>query len=281
MVEAYAFAGTTMTVLVPGAASGGAFTMLHVIKPNGCSTPPHSHDAEAEISYVLAGTLGVETEGRRASVGAGECVTLPPTRPHRLFNDSGADVREFLLCAPAQFDRFVAAAGTPVAPYAQPAAMTDADRKRLVATAPEFGIQLLGSVSPQDAAHPIAPRAPETLDLPGMAFHVLARLGNTGADLVLLRGSLAPGSNLTLNSDSDPGCLFVIDGELEVAHADIPDDWKRLRPDQAIAVEPAARYTARACGPTPVNLLMVTTMRMVRKFATVSSTASGAPASGD
>ena len=88
MVEAYAFAGTTMTVLMPGAASGGAFTVLHVIKPNGCSTPPHSHEAEVEIPYVLAGTLGVETEGRRASVSAGECVTLPPARPHRLFNDS-------------------------------------------------------------------------------------------------------------------------------------------------------------------------------------------------
>ena len=281
MVEAYAFAGTTMTVLMPGAASGGAFTVLHVIKPNGCSTPPHSHEAEVEIPYVLAGTLGVETEGRRASVSAGECVTLPPARPHRLFNDSGADVREFLLCAPAQFDRFVAAAGTPVAPYAQPAAMADADRKRLVAKAPEFGIELLASASPQDAAHSIAPRAPETVNLPGMPLDVLARLGNTDADLVLLRGSLASGSSLNLHSQGDPGCLFVIDGELEVAHAEMPDTWKRLCPNQAIAVEPAARYTARACGPTPINLLMVTTMRIVRKFATVSSTAAGAPASGD
>jgi quercetin dioxygenase-like cupin family protein len=143
MVEAYAFAGTTMTVLIPGAATGGAFTVLHVVKPTGSLTPPHSHDAETEVPYVLSGTLGVEREGRTTAIAAGTCMVLPPTWPHRLLNDSGATVRELLLCAPAYFDRFVASAGTPVEPYAQPVAMTAEDRQRLVAKAPEFGIQLL------------------------------------------------------------------------------------------------------------------------------------------
>ena len=35
--RAYAFAGTTMTVLVSGEETGGAFTVLHVIKPPGSS----------------------------------------------------------------------------------------------------------------------------------------------------------------------------------------------------------------------------------------------------
>ena len=61
MLKAYAFAGTTMTILVPGKATNGAFTILHVIKPNGSSTPLHSHDDETELSYVLSGSLGVET----------------------------------------------------------------------------------------------------------------------------------------------------------------------------------------------------------------------------
>ena len=150
MVEAYALAGTTMTILVPGEVTGGAFTVLHVIKPTGCSTPPHSHDVETEVPYVLSGTLGVETEGHSIAVAAGSCIVLAPARPHRLFNESGAPVHEFLLCTPAYFDRFVAAAGTPVEPYAQPTPMTGEDRQRLVTLAPEFGIQLLSTATPRD-----------------------------------------------------------------------------------------------------------------------------------
>ena len=275
MVEAYAFAGTTMTVLVPGQATGGAFTVLHVIKPSGCSTPPHSHDAETELPYVLAGTLRVETEGRRTSVGIGECVKLPPGRPHRLFNESGADVREFLLCAPAQFDRFIAAAGTPVAHRAQPTAMTDEDRKRLVTKASEFGIQLLASATPQGVAHRPALYERESLDVPGMHIEVLARLGNTATDLVLLRGLLAPESSLTLSGDGDPGCLFVIGGEVEVAPADASRTWERLGPEEAMAIDPAVRHHVRARGTTPVGLLMVATARRMRSFVTVLSAANG------
>jgi mannose-6-phosphate isomerase-like protein (cupin superfamily) len=43
---------------------------------------------------VLSGSLGVETEGRITAVGADDFVVLPPIRPHRLFNQSGAAVRE-------------------------------------------------------------------------------------------------------------------------------------------------------------------------------------------
>ena len=95
MTKAYAFAGSTMTVLVPGEQTNGLFAVLHVTKPSGSSTPPHSHDAETELSYVLSGSLGVETEGRTIAAGPGQFVLLPATRPHRLFNSSDAAVRSF------------------------------------------------------------------------------------------------------------------------------------------------------------------------------------------
>jgi quercetin dioxygenase-like cupin family protein len=283
MVRAYSFAGTTMTVLVPGDLSGGAFTALHVIKPHGCSTPPHSHAAETELCYVLSGSLGVETEGRGITVGEGDCIVLPPTRPHRLFNGSGADVREFLLCAPAMFDRFVAAAGTPVAPYAKPRGMTDEDRGRLVAAAPGFGIHLLPSAAPQSVAHGAATSSSETLDMPDPRFDVRAKLGSADTDLVLVRRSISPGLSLTLQSHLDPGCLFVIDGELEVCLEDEPGGCKRLGPDEAIyfgpdTSRPDMSYTVRVPGAGPVSFLIVATARMVRSV--VSSTAAGTSAPG-
>jgi quercetin dioxygenase-like cupin family protein len=281
MVEAYAFAGTTMTVVVPGAVTGGAFTVLHVIKPSGSSTPPHSHDSETEVSYVLSGTLGVDTEGRRRIVAAGACVVLPSTRPHRLFNDSGAPVREFLLCAPALFDRLVAAVGTPVGPYAQPTAMTDEDQQRLVATAAKFGIQLLPSATPRGAPREPAPSTSETIEIPGARIEVLARLGSADTDLVLLRGSIAPGLSLTLSGQRDQGCIFIIDGELEVLREDVPGGPRRLGAEAAIYVGPDTRHVAHAVGAAPVTLLMVTTERMLGLFATVGSAVAGTPELGD
>ena len=100
-MKSYSFAGTTMTVLVGGDETDGAFAVLHVIKPPGSSTPPHSHDHETEVSYVLSGHVRVEAEGRVIDVREGELCVLPPTRPHRLFNDSETTAREFLLCSPA------------------------------------------------------------------------------------------------------------------------------------------------------------------------------------
>ena len=72
MVEAYAFAGTTMTVLVQGQATGGVFTVLHVIKPSGCSTPPHSHDKETELPVLLQALLRAWLAYNDAKQG-GEC----------------------------------------------------------------------------------------------------------------------------------------------------------------------------------------------------------------
>ncbi len=276
MTKAYAFAGNTMTVLVPGEQTGGAFAVLHVIKPSGSSTPPHSHDTETELSYVLSGWLGVETEGRTVAVGAGDFALLPPGRPHRLFNDSGAVEREFLLCAPAKFDRFVAAAGVPVAPFAEPRPMTDEDRKRLVAEAPEFGVRLLRSAAPPDERPAKAPTPPQRLEVLGARIEPLAQLGDADSDMALLRQSLPPGASVPLHSHADAECVFVTDGELEL-YLDSPSaGWRRLAPDEAIHVGPNIRHAIRNSGTAPANFLLVTSVRLARFFAAVGSPAAGA-----
>ena len=147
-MKSYLFAGTTMTVLVSGDQTSGAFAVLHVIKPTGSSTPPHSHDGETEVSYILSGEVCFETESGVTAVREGELCLLPPQRTHRLFNDSGATARELLICSPAVFDRFVAEAGTPTEIFGAPRAMTESERARLVELAPRYGIRLLRSAEP-------------------------------------------------------------------------------------------------------------------------------------
>ena len=272
--RAYAFAGTTMTVLVGGEETSGRFTVLHVIKPNGSSTPPHSHDTEAELIYPLVGSVGAETEGRVWRFGPGEPFLLPPGRPHRLFNDCGGTVREFLLCAPPIFDRFVAAAGTAVAPRSTPVMMTDQDRQRLIAVAPAFGVRLRHSAAPDGDARELAAPQRESIDALGLRLDVLARLEiGDNEDLVLLRGTIHPGRFVPLHSYIDPQCLFVIDGVLDIYRAE--SGWTKVHTEEALHMGAGVRHAIRNTGSIPSYILLVTTACMLRFLATI-----GAPAAG-
>ena len=271
--RAYAFAGTTMTVLVSGEQTDGRFTILHVIKPDGSSTPPHTHDTETELVYPLVGSVGAETEGRIWRFGPGEPFVLPPGRPHRLFNDSGKMVREFLLCAPAIFDRFVAAAGIEVAPRSMPVAVTDEDRHRLIATAPMFGVCLRQSAQPDDdaRARPAPPK--ESIDALGLRLDVLARLGTSDEDLVLLRCAIHPGRFMPLYGYADPQSLFVIDGVLDIYRAE--NGWAEARAEGAVNLRAGVRYAVQNTGSIPSYVLLVTTAPIIRFLAAI-----GAPATG-
>jgi quercetin dioxygenase-like cupin family protein len=271
--KAYAFAGTAMEVLVGGRETGGRFTVLLVTKPEGSSTPPHSHDAETELVYPLLGRVGVETEGRILAYAPGELAILPPGRPHRLFNDSGSMAREFLVCAPAIFDGFVAMAGTEIAPGSAPVPMTAADRQRLIETAPRFGVRLLHSALPDDGPRDIASAASEAIDVLGMRVNIIARLGTGEGDLVLLDTVIRPGESVPLHSHADPECFCVIDGTLELYRDGRA--WTALQAEQAAYVAPNVRHAIRNGGNVPAHILMVTTTHMAGFFAAIGSPAAG------
>ena len=265
MAQSYSFAGTTMTVLVPGTETDGAFAVLHVIKPPGSSTPPHSHDDEFEVPYVLSGALSAETEGRIETRGSGEFIVLPPGRPHRLFNASGTTTREYLLCVPAIFDGFVAAAGMPVAPFAAPQPMTDEDRRRLVDEAPRFGVRLLPSATPTEPAPALPRGVPDRRDERGAHVELLARFGEGDDDLVLMRQEIEAGCDVPLHSHPDPECLFVTNGSLGVYREG--EGWRKLGPCDAIHVAPHRGHAIKNGSDRPVHVLTVSTLRMARSLS--------------
>lgn len=267
MTRTYAFAGCTMTVLVSGEQTGGAFAALHVIKPNGSSTPPHSHDNETELSYVLSGTLGVETEGATTSYGAGGCVVLPPVRPHRLFNESGAAVREFLLCSPGRFEEFVTAAGEPVAPFAEPRSMTDEERGRLISLAPDFGLQLLRTAAPPDHP-PVSPASfGRHLDVLSAGIELLACLGDNDDDLALLRQSLEPGQAVAQQSHNGHKAIFGISGVVDIYRDGDNGGWSKLKAEAAIHIAPSVSHAIRNSGTARAEFLVVTPLWTARHLA--------------
>lgn len=145
------FAGTTVDILVPTAATAGEFTLLRIGNPPGCWTPPHQHRNEDETVFVLAGTLRVETGNDAITIEAGQALVLPRGQLHRLGNAAAEQARLLVLCTPGGFDEFVQAAGRPV--LDQGLSMTEAEIARLIEVAPRHGITLL----PPDALRPASP----------------------------------------------------------------------------------------------------------------------------
>ena len=102
---------------------------------------------------------------------------------------------------------------------------------------------------------------------------MLARLGTGDEDLVLLRCTVHPGRFLPLHGTTDPQCLFVIDGVLDIYRAG--SGWTEARAEEAVNVAAGVCRAVRNTGSIPSYVLIVTTARMVRFLSAI-----GAPATG-
>ncbi|MCF6471491.1 cupin domain-containing protein [Nonomuraea sp. MG754425] len=119
------FLGTTMTVKLGEAETGGALTLIEQECPPGFATPWHVHRHDDEAFYVLSGTVRLYCDERSWQAGAGAFVLLPRRRPHAFANREDAPLRLLQLTWPAGFEHFaaeVAACGTGPGPLAEVAA---------------------------------------------------------------------------------------------------------------------------------------------------------------
>ncbi|NUQ20010.1 MAG: cupin domain-containing protein [Gemmatimonadaceae bacterium] len=68
---------------------------------HGTAEVRHLHSVARQFFFVLAGTLTLEVEGERATLGAGSGLEIAPGRAHQVMNTSGEDV-EFLVISHPQ-----------------------------------------------------------------------------------------------------------------------------------------------------------------------------------
>ena len=104
-------------ILKSDASLNSVFLAEHPIPP-GYFVPPHIHESDTEIFFVLEGELTLLGDEGELSAGPGATVILPPGIPHGFRNDTDGMVRFLVLCAPAQktaamFRGFAAAGNAP------------------------------------------------------------------------------------------------------------------------------------------------------------------------
>ena len=89
---------------------GGLSIVEHPMEP-GRLVPPHVHQTEDELSYVLEGTFGLRVGDDVATAGPGSYVYKPKGVPHTFWNAGPEQARLIEIIWPAGFERFFEALG--------------------------------------------------------------------------------------------------------------------------------------------------------------------------
>lgn len=90
------------TVLVgPAEWSGGTFNVMDQIVPAGLLVPPHVHEHEAQVAFVISGAIGFWVDGEELELTAGGYIHRPAGKPHALWNATAEPARMLEITSPA------------------------------------------------------------------------------------------------------------------------------------------------------------------------------------
>lgn len=135
--------GDRYRLLAEVTGTDSSYGLFEATVPPGGGPPPHSHAREEEGFYVLEGEITIRVDGQTIVARPGAFVNLPKGSVHSFRNETDRTARMLVLVAPGGFEQMLRAIGT-VAPSADApvAPVTEAEKIRLVETAPEYGIEL-------------------------------------------------------------------------------------------------------------------------------------------
>lgn len=75
-------------------------TVMHQVLPPGYAAPPHRHQDEDEILYLLAGRLTVTRDGTTGTVSAGQSVRFERGGWHGFVNDADTAATMLVIVTP-------------------------------------------------------------------------------------------------------------------------------------------------------------------------------------
>ncbi len=110
---AYDFDGARFVMKASAAETGGQLAVMEVLSPAGLEIPPHVHDGEDEMFYVLSGDLTGHCGGQPWSASPGAFVLLPRDTEHSFTVTSRSEAKVLVVVGPPRLDAHVAQRGIP------------------------------------------------------------------------------------------------------------------------------------------------------------------------
>ena len=135
-------AGFPHTIKATGADTNGSFSAVEVsVSPQG-GPPPHVHQREDEVLYVLEGEFAFLAGDRVFTAGPGSYVHVPPGTPHRFENVGTTTGRLLAFFTPAGFEGFFFEVGRPAVEGGTAPPLGPEEIERTLALAPKYGMEV-------------------------------------------------------------------------------------------------------------------------------------------
>jgi quercetin dioxygenase-like cupin family protein len=146
--------GSLFERVLTGGQSGGAFDISLVTQPPGTATPLHRHTREAEVFYLLAGSVTYQAGEETFHLTLGDFIYLPLGLPHALRVTGTEPTRFLALTAPAGLLELYDEVGTRANDRRLPGADGPPLEPQIAAwnnLADRYGLQILGPPLPVNA----------------------------------------------------------------------------------------------------------------------------------
>ena len=138
------FLGVLATIKSSAETTDGRVAVIEHLAPQGAGSPLHVHHNEDEWFYVTEGELAFWVGGQVIKAPAGSFVYGPRDVPHT-FEVTSPEARFLLVTEPAGFENFMRELSEPAQSLTlPPASVQPPDPVRMMATAAEYGIEILG-----------------------------------------------------------------------------------------------------------------------------------------
>ena len=140
--------GSLFEIKLDGGDTDGALELAEVRQPPGVATPLHRHTHEAEVFYLLDGEMDYEADGVLHRLEAGSVMYLPKAVPHRFRIRGEWPARILAIVAPGGLFDLYRRVGMAAEQREIPQHPDQAEFDRWGATAPDFGLEVLGPPLP-------------------------------------------------------------------------------------------------------------------------------------
>jgi quercetin dioxygenase-like cupin family protein len=141
----YSIVGDRYTYLLTGEQTGGGCFLCEAYVLPGNGTPPHVHSREDETFYVVEGEFEFLVDGAPVRLKAGEHLFARRDVPHNFRNVGPEPGKMIITATPAGLEDFFSEIGAKLSGRDDaPVPPSPDDIARLIATAPKYGLTILG-----------------------------------------------------------------------------------------------------------------------------------------
>ena len=145
--EALWWIGMLATIKATAEQTGGQYTLVEILAPEGFASPLHVHHFEDEGFYILEGEMTFYVGDQTIKAKPGSFLFGPTGVPHAFRVDSGP-ARLLFVLSPAGFEELVREMGEPARELTLPpqreAPPDEAEMQRIAAIAARHGNEILG-----------------------------------------------------------------------------------------------------------------------------------------